>query len=185
MDGWKCTDLNVARTCSTFTEDGGKCVPIAKGLIPNATIAEYGHVSGAANMQKEIMARGPIACGVAADPLVDYKGGIFSDDSAGRDIDHIVSVTGWGYDAKSGKQYWNMRNSWGEYWGELGFARIELGKNILALEADCPWAVPGTFTETNFPCYEDGSNCQSSSKAAREAKLPAGAPTMAEDTIVV
>ena len=148
--------------------------------------SRYGHVSGALNMQKEIMARGPIACGVAADPLVDYTGGIFSDDSATRSIDHIVSVTGWGYDPVSGKQYWNMRNSWGEYWGELGYARIELGKNILALEADCSWAVPGSFTETNFPCYEDASNCQKDGVKMQRlsSKVPRASATE-EETIVV
>jgi len=47
----------------------------------------------------------------------------------------------------------------GEYWGELGFFRIELGKNLLGIEGHVSWATPGTFTIENVPCLKDGSNC--------------------------
>jgi Papain family cysteine protease len=54
-----------------------------------------------------------------------------------------------------------VRNSWGEYWGEMGFFRVEMGKNLLGIEAHISWAVPGSFTVSNFPCLKDGSNCMS------------------------
>ena len=50
-------------------------------------------------MAAEIMARGPIACGVDANPLLNYTGGIIS--TAGAGVDHIVSVIGWGTEAGS------------------------------------------------------------------------------------
>jgi hypothetical protein len=46
-----------------------------------------------------------------------------------------------------------------QYWGEMGYMRIELGKNLLGIEGEVAWATPGTFTVTNYPCYENGSNC--------------------------
>jgi cathepsin X len=152
-----CKPINVARTCSTFTSDGGKCA--ALGSYPNATVAEYGQVSGADNMMAEIYKRGPIACGIDAAEILNYPGGIFDNPNAGQDIDHIISVTGWGYDSSTGKKYWNVRNSWGQYWGELGYIRVTMGGNQLGLEADCAWATPGSWTEINKPCDEDGSNC--------------------------
>lgn len=160
MDGaWDCKAENVCRTCSTFSSSGGKCVEIDK--YPNATVTEFGDVSGADAMAKEIMTRGPIACGVDAGPLLNYTGGVISD--AGQGVDHIVSVIGWGKDSKSGKSYWQMRNSWGEFWGEMGYAKVEKGNNALKLEGGCNWAVPGTWTEMatggNTPCYEGGDNC--------------------------
>lgn len=58
-----------------------------------------------------------------------------------------------------------MRNSWGEFWGEMGYARVGKGKNALLLESNCAWAVPGKWTEMraggNYACHEDGDNCNS------------------------
>jgi cathepsin X len=134
---------------------GGHC----KGLkfYPNATISDYGEISGADNMAKEIYARGPIACGIDAAPLLKYTGGIVSTQGGG--IDHVISVTGWDTDPATGKEYWHVRNSWGEYWGEMGYVRVEKGNNALDLESDCAWATLKDFTEVNYPCYEGGENC--------------------------
>lgn len=148
-----CSAMNTCRTCSTFTASGGKCAPL--DTFPNATIAQYGSVSGAAKMQAEIYARGPIACGIDAEPILDYTGGIYKGLPGG--VNHIISVTGWGTDGTT--PYWVVRNSWGQYWGEMGYVRIEMGKNTLGIESDCAWATPGSWTEVNFPCFEDGSNC--------------------------
>lgn len=155
---WTCSAINTCRTCSTFTSMGGKCVEISH--FPNASIAEYGSVEGADKMKAEIYARGPIACGVDATPLHEYTGGIMSD-TKDQGINHIISVVGWGKDDASDKSYWIVRNSWGEYWGENSYFRLELGKNELGIESMCSWATPSMWTEHNFPCYEDGSNCQS------------------------
>jgi len=151
---WSCSPENVALTCSTFKSSGGVCKGLSK--YPNATVAEYGSVSGPTAMAKEIYARGPISCGIDAAPILDYQGGVTKE--RGDGIDHVISVVGWGEDPDEGP-YWIVRNSWGEYWGEMGYVRVAKGHNALHLEEQCAWAVPGAFTETNFPCNEDGSNC--------------------------
>jgi len=149
---WDCSALNVARTCSTFSSMGGRCVGIKK--YPNATISEYGQVSGADQMAAEIFARGPISCGIDASPILVYDGkSIISEPGGG--IDHVVSVVGWNKDP-SGRAYWIVRNSWGEFWGDMGYIYVEKGNNALQLESSCAWAVPGTFTTKNFPCNEGG-----------------------------
>jgi len=52
----------------------------------------------------------------------------------------VVTVNGWG--EEDGVKYWNVRNSWGTYWGENGTFRLIRGVNNLGIEADCSWAVP-------------------------------------------
>ena len=162
---YSCSAMNTCRTCSTFSSMGGSCAAVS--TYPNATIAEYGQVSGEADMMAEIYRRGPIACGVDATPLHKYNGGIF-DDKSDKGTNHIISVVGWGVDKDSGKKFWIVRNSWGEYWGELGYFRIVRGENQLDIESSCSWATPGQWTEHNFACWEDGSNCQPKTVSYRD-----------------
>jgi len=154
-----CSPLNICRTCSTFSANGGKCRPIE--YFPNATISEYGIYtdSDVNKIMAEVYARGPVATVVNAVPILGYKGGIFNDTSASRNTDHVVSIVGWGYDSYTEKKHWIVRNSWGEYWGENGFFRIQMGDNILGIESAVAWATPGTWTEENTPCDENGANC--------------------------
>ena len=43
--------------------------------------------------------------------------------------------------------------------GEMGFMRLEVGKNLLGIEGEIAWVTPGQFTVHNFPCDENGDNC--------------------------
>jgi len=153
---WTCTPMNVARTCSTFSPEG-KCTAITQ--YPNATVKTYGSLSGARAMQKEIYANGPITCGIDAAPILKYTGGISS--LRGEGVDHVVSVVGWNTDNATNTEYWIVRNSWGEYWGEMGYIFVEKGKNALHLEEECAWATVGSFTDRSnqVHCYEGGENC--------------------------
>jgi len=154
---FECTATNICKTCDTFTSNGGACTPIK--YYPNATVLSYGAVKGSANMMAEIYKNGPIACGINAEEITDYVGGVLNLPQKLKMINHIISVVGWGYDAQLSKQYWIIRNSWGSYWGELGFMRLVLGEDQLGIEKSCAFAIPGNWTTHNVPCYEDGSNC--------------------------
>ncbi|KAL0225646.1 hypothetical protein P9112_012970 [Eukaryota sp. TZLM1-RC] len=104
-------------------------------------VAEHGRVHGELDFMKEIYARGPIEVGICAnDDLDNYKGGIFEDHTGDKCLNHVVVLTGWG--EENGVKYWVMRNSWGGFWGEEGYAKIKRGVDTLAIERQGWWAVP-------------------------------------------
>jgi len=161
-----CNAKNTCRTCDTFSSLGGTCAEI--DLFPNATVAEYGSYGlftrdKVHKIKAEIFARGPVAAGVHADPILDYKGGVVKDGNIlHKRVNHVVSIVGWGVEQEDDgtkTEYWIVRNSWGEYWGEMGYFRIETGKNSLGIEGAVVWATPGSWTVKNVACFESGSNC--------------------------
>jgi cathepsin X len=147
-----CSPNNICRTCDTFSSKGGKCSQV--DYFPNASISEYGVVRGANNMKIEIYNRGPIACGINANAVLEYDGSYLDVPHKLKIIDHIISVVGWV--EKDKVQYWVIRNSWGEYWGNMGYMFLKLGENQLGIESECSWAVPEYWSETNIHCSEDG-----------------------------
>lgn len=162
-----CTAANTCRTCVHGTPRGKNGVCTEIDVFPNATIAEYGSYSifetdRVHKIMAEIYARGPVAAGVNAEPLVNYKGGIVKNEHFwDKLVNHVVSIVGWGTEEETGMMYWIVRNSWGQYWGELGYFRLEAGKNSLGIESEVVWATPKGFTVNNFPCDENGDNCRS------------------------
>lgn len=167
---FSCTPANTCLTCSTFAANGGFCSAIS--VFPNASVGEYGRIDNAGAMMAEIYARGPIACSINASPLHVYTSGILKSSEAAT-LNHAVSVYGWGEDAVDGP-YWKVRNSWGQYWGEMGSFRISRGGNTLGLESHCVWGTPAGWTEFNTGCFEDGSNCVVTQRYPDPGSRPAG-----------
>lgn len=62
---------------------------------------------------------GPVLSAIDADFLQLYKGGVYYDDRCTKGINHAIVVVGYGT-ATEGGDYWIIRNSWGDWWGESG-----------------------------------------------------------------
>lgn len=93
-------------------------------------------------MKAEIFARGPISCGIfVTNEFEDYQGGIYSQKTVFNLINHEISIVGWGV-SKEGVEYWIGRNSWGTYWGEYGYFKIQMHSENLGVETDCSFGVP-------------------------------------------
>lgn len=171
---WTCTPQNVARTCGSFDKENGECVGLSH--YPNVSISDFGSVSGRQEMQQEIFKNGPISCGIDALPLLNYEQGIVTD--SGSSIDHVISVVGWGKDAEKGG-YWIVRNSWGEYWGEMGYVRVGFG--ALQVEDQCAWASVKDYTApesgNQVHCHEGGDNCQAPGPAPSPSPTPSPSPS--------
>ena len=96
-------------------------------------------------MKAELALNGPISCGIHATDNFEhnYFGGIYSEVIKFPLINHEISVIGYGIE--NGVEYWIGRNSWGTYWGEMGFFQMQMYTNNLEIEKDC---LAGTVTFT-------------------------------------
>ena len=108
-------------------------------------VDQYGQVEGEDQelaMMTEIFNHGPISCAIAVtDDLVAYTGGIYTDLTNATQVNHDISVVGYG--EENGEKFWVIRNSWGTYWGENGYFRLARGINNIAIESGlCSWATP-------------------------------------------
>jgi len=74
----------------------------------------------------------PVSLAVEADSqsFQFYQSGVLDDPACGTNIDHGVTLVGWGTDATAKKDYWLVRNMWGASWGEEGYIRIVRNKNM-------------------------------------------------------
>ena len=109
-------------------------------------VNSYYGVAGEEQMKAEIAANGPIACGIEASANLEenYKGGIWRQYIKEPELNHEISVVGWRTDPDSQEQFWIVRNSWGNYWGDYGFFYLPIGppQINLGLQTDCIAGVP-------------------------------------------
>jgi len=127
-----------------FCNTTARTTPTEESKFSKYGVDEFGLVNGTDAMVNELQ-RGPIACTVAVtEEFENYNGGIFEDKTGNVELDHSISLIGYGTDEETGQDYWIGRNSWGTYWGEDGFFRIAKGINNLGIEGNCQWATPAS-----------------------------------------
>jgi len=75
---------------------------------------------------EEAVSQQPVSVAIEADQMAfqSYTGGVLTKE-CGTSLDHGVLVVGYG--TEDGTDYWLVKNSWGESWGESGYVKIERG----------------------------------------------------------
>lgn len=150
-------------------------------------------------IKREVALRGPVACAVDALPMLNIDGSATLEDSpdlgfgeAGRAAhgarindrnltDHIIEVVGWGVD-DMGVDFWEIRNSWGDYWADGGFARVRRGRNDLLVESNCMWVQPSGWGVPSEPSGS-GSGWQTHDPKALEPTVAAMLESIAAEEI--
>jgi len=149
LDKRSCEAIDICKDCSwpppaenETGQENCKAVDYKKYFV-----SDYYSLSGADKMKTEIYTHGPISCGMdVTDPFEAYAGGIYSEKKRFPMINHEIAIVGWGFDEPTQTEYWIGRNSWGTYWGEMGFFRMKMHEDNLAIENDCTAGIP-TFTQ--------------------------------------
>lgn len=91
-----------------------------------AFIAGEHSVPSVEAIKQAIMTYGPVSVAVVSTAAMHaYTGGVFNQNMSGA-INHAVVLVGWD-DTQGTEGIWIMRNSWGAWWGEGGYMRIEYG----------------------------------------------------------
>ena len=78
----------------------------------------------------------PLVVALNAIALYSYTGGIIdvpSSQCPASGINHVATLVGYGHDDTENKDYWTIKNSWGENWGEDGYFRIKRGSNTCGI----------------------------------------------------
>ncbi|CAL1299000.1 unnamed protein product, partial [Larinioides sclopetarius] len=81
-------------------------------------------------LKKAVATIGPISVIIDAchNTFINYRSGIFDEPKCRTDIpSHAVLVIGYG--TEDGKDYWLVKNSWGESWGLSGYIKMARNKN--------------------------------------------------------
>lgn len=127
-----------------YTTAVGTCG--ATTCTPAATIT--GFMPVAANDDLALLtavSKQPVSAAIEADEnaFQFYAGGVLTD-TCGSVLDHEVLVVGYGEDASV--QYWKVKNSWGNAWGEAGYIRLARGAAYNAGQGQC-----GIYTQPSYP----------------------------------
>ncbi|KAF7846704.1 hypothetical protein BT93_L3897 [Corymbia citriodora subsp. variegata] len=100
-------------------------------FFPEATIQGYYAIPVSEHYIEMAVAAQPVTAGVDSDTdeFRNYKGGIFTG-PCGQNTDHSVAIVGYGRSNSEHLDYWLIKNSWSEDWGEKGYMRIQRRSGI-------------------------------------------------------
>lgn len=87
-------------------------------------------------LKEELFNNGPVSVSFhVRDDFMDYESGVYSSEGCPdteQDVNHAVLAVGFGT-TEDGIDYWLVKNSWSEIWGDEGYFKIQRGANMCAI----------------------------------------------------
>ena len=114
-------------------------------------VSHFCATTAAEGIKKEIYRNGPVVSAmIVYSDFLGYAGGIYKPHATATRFSgaQAVEIMGWGKDADTNEEFWIIKNSWGEDWGEEGYARIAQNLADLGLEDLVITGVPWLQEET-------------------------------------
>ncbi|KAH8410590.1 hypothetical protein KR009_005703 [Drosophila setifemur] len=121
-----------------YVSKKGKCQFVHDLSVVNVTSWAILPVHDEQAIQAAVTHIGPVAISINATPKTFqlYSDGIYDDPScSSTSVNHAMLVIGFG------KDYWILKNWWGELWGESGFMRIRKGVNMCGISNYAAYAI--------------------------------------------
>lgn len=120
----------------------------SKGVV---TVSSFTDVAPSdASALKAAVAQQPVSVAIQANQLAFqlYHSGIISS-NCGTNLDHGVLTVGYG--EEDGTEYWIVKNSWGDSWGEDGYLRIAIqdGDGVCGIQMEPSWATTQSAVKAN------------------------------------
>lgn len=132
----------VPESCYPNTGEPGECPE--DNLLENSCrqtnnfyrLIDFCLATEVTGIKKEIMTNGPVIGQLTANTdFLTYKDGIYSktQESFRFQGNHLVKIVGW-ESLPDESQAWIVENSWGEDWGDNGYAKISSGQGDTTLD---------------------------------------------------
>lgn len=108
------------------------CAANVKKKYTTPAMCDLKQTAGESALMNALFNRGPVAVGINANLLMQYSNGVIMASDCPPlgegiySINHAALVVGWGVD-DHGIKYWELKNSYGEDWGDDGFFRLQRG----------------------------------------------------------
>jgi len=141
-----CTEESYPYTAAKSTCQAQSC---SSGLKSGA-VTGYKDVGSNEQDLMAALAQQPVSIAIEADKAIfqSYKSGVLSG-MCGASLDHGVLAVGYGTDPTYG-DYWKVKNSWGETWGQDGYVLLKRGKGGTG---EC-----GLLSEPSYPQVSSSGN---------------------------
>jgi C1A family cysteine protease len=127
------------------TKDQGTCQTTCSAY-PGSKVVQYVDVAPSDDAQMmAALTKQPVAIAIEADQreFQLYKSGVFTG-ACGTTLDHGVLAVGYG--TENGGDYYLVKNSWGETWGDSGFIKLARGKTYNGGDGQC-----GILLSASYP----------------------------------